>query len=261
MQLGGRRNALFFGVIVSVVFMILQINILHIAEMHTADEIIKFVVSDIMPSAANSLLLTYLAISAGLWPQLVYRLGIVAMVYIPPIIPKYDWYLSGVAWLLLAVATYIVVDRTNRDDRRTSRDVNYRRLRLRYVYHIMYLAVLTGLMFFMVGVFTYKPQAIMSNSMQPVFGRGSIVIVQRADGMQVQTGDIIQYVSAGRSITHRIIKIDQSSDGSGRRIIITKGDNSPSADKPITVEQVVGTVRAQIPLLGYPTVWLREVVQ
>jgi hypothetical protein len=55
-----------------------------------------------------------------------------------------------------------------------------------------------------------------------------------------------------------VIAIDFTSDGSGKRVFLTQGDNSPSPDMPVKAEQIVGIVRAQVPYVGYPSVWLKE---
>ena len=115
-----------------------------------------------------------------------------------------------------------------------------------------------ALISFMTGAFSYRPQVIMSNSMKPVYERGAVVIVQKANPMDVQVGDIVQYEATGHSITHRVIAIDLTSDGSGKRVFLMQGDNSPSPDMPVQADQIVGIVRAQVPYVGYPSVWLKE---
>ena len=112
----------------------------------------------------------------------------------------------------------------------------------------------------MTGALTYKPSAIMSDSMVPTFSRGSMVIVQKlTNPMDINISDIIQYEAHDTVITHRVIVITQADDGSGKRTFITKGDNNPSRDEPISQDHVTGVVRAQIPYIGYPTVWLHEI--
>jgi len=95
----------------------------------------------------------------------------------------------------------------------------------------------------------------------PVFSRGSMVIVEKISAMDVKVGDIIQYKAPDKMITHRIIQIDLADDGSGERIFITKGDNNPSADEPVKPVQIIGVIRAEIPYIGYPTVWLKEMMK
>ena len=257
MLLAGRRNVLWIGIIVSIVFACTQIGLVQIMDIHTSIDFVKFGVSVLVPAIASSMLLTYLAFNAGLGPQLTYRLGLVAILFLPPIIPRYDWYLIGIVWLILSVAVYIAIDRTRRDLAINGR--HYRRAKR--AYDVMFLVVVIALALFMVGAFAYEPQVIMSNSMKPVFSRGSMVIVQKVNPMDVKVGDIVQYKAPGHTTTHRVVKIDFAEDGSGKRVYTTQGDNSPSPDPLVEGKQIVGVIRAQIPYLGYPTVWLNEFIK
>ncbi len=189
--------------------------------------------------------------------MLVYRLGLVAVTILPPIIPKYDWYLQGVSILLLTTSVYVVMDRYQQGKKAHVRHRSRRPIR---AYDIMSVSVMTGLALFMTGFFSYRPYTILSNSMKPVYSRGSMVIVQKIDDpMDIKVGDIVQYKRSSIMITHRVKAIDAAADGSGKKVFITKGDNSSSVDPPVTEAQIVGIIKSHIPLIGYPTVWLREV--
>ncbi len=257
MLLGGRRNVIWLGVIVSLILAVSQISLLQVSQVQSLGDGIKLTISTIVPAIISSFLLTYLAFNAGLASQLTYRLGMLTAVLLPPIIPKLDWYMTGIASVILAVAVYVSIDRTRKDI-----EINGRHYRHAHrAYDVMFITAMVALVMFMTGFFSYKPQAIMSDSMQPVYGRGAMVIVQKVPVMDVQVGDIVQYDVPGHSTTHRVIRIDFAPDGSGTRLYITKGDNSPSEDAPVKPEQIVGIVRAEIPYVGYPSVWLREIVK
>lgn len=251
-----RRLIVPFGVVVAIAFAFVIMPINQLTSVTSAEVAIKVITATVVPSIASSLLLTYLAVAAGFGSMVVYRLGVVAIGLLPPIIPNYDWYLIGISSLILVVAVYLVVDsmlqeqstRTNRHYRLVQRASN-----------AMYMLVIVSLVSFMTGVFSYRPIAIVSNSMQPVYSRGAMVVIQRVDeSMDIEVGDIVQYQTEGKTITHRVVAVDAASDGSGNRVYTTKGDNSPSRDPIISRQQIVGVVRAQIPYIGYPTVWLRE---
>lgn len=259
MLLAGRRNIMGFGFIVSLVFALQQMNLVGLLGVNELGDLIKIGVADTIPMIILSFLLTYLSITAGFGSQLMLRLGLVAATVLPPIIPKYDWYMTGVSLLLLAIAVYIVMDQTREHagDTRTHRT---RQHHSRMAFDIMFTLLMVGLVLFMTGALSYRPRAIVSNSMKPIFERGAIVIVQKVSPMDVSIGDIVQYEVPGRSITHRVMKIRESDDGSGKRIFITKGDNNPSPDPPVREDQVVGIIRAEIPYVGYPSVWLNEAI-
>ncbi|NCU37588.1 signal peptidase I [Candidatus Saccharibacteria bacterium] len=257
--MAGRRNVVWFGLIVAVVFALQYVNIMGLATAQNPEDLIKMLVADFVPGLVMSMLLTYLAFSAGLSAQLTYRLGVVAITILPPIIPKYDWYLLGVSSILLAIAIYITVDRhrQSREQRPTRR-----RNHMARATDIVIACLVVALAMFTSGLFAYKPVTIMSDSMRPVYARGSMVIIRKnIQPVDIQVGDIIQYEREAITITHRVVAINAASDGSDARVFTTKGDNSPSIDPPVTEQQVVGVVRAQVPLVGYPTVWLRELSQ
>lgn len=253
--LAKRRNIIWFGAIVTIVFALPYVNLGHIATANSGEDIIKLLISDITPGLIGSLLSTYLAVACGLPSQMTYRLGIVAMTILPPILPKYDWYLLGVSSILLSIIIYLIVDKTQRHERPARGRHN-----AKLAFDVMWVGSMVALIMFMTGFFAYKPTAIMSNSMQPVFSRGALVIVKKnVPAVDISIGDIIQYEAHSRVVTHRVINIKQASDGSGEKVFIAKGDNNPSQDQPIKESQLIGVVNAQIPFAGYPTVWLREV--
>jgi signal peptidase len=256
--IAGRRNAVWFGVLVSVVLAAQQMNIGLIPHADGTAGIVKLVVSDFVPALAASFLLTYLAVTSGLPAVLTYRLGLVAIAILPPIIPKYDWYLQCISLLVLASILYFAVDRSQQD--RGERADTRHRHKARIASDVMGVALTVFLAIFMSGFLTYKPSVILSNSMKPVFSRGSMVIVQKKNNpLDVQVGDIVQYWRRDIKITHRVVAIDATGDGTGKKVYITKGDNNPSKDPPVNQSQVIGIVRAKIPFIGYPTVWLTEI--
>lgn len=257
MMLVSRRNMVWFGLVLALVIAVQQMNFGLIPHTVGLDGYIKLAISNFVPAILGSFLLTYMAITSGLPAMLTYRLGLLAIGIFPPIIPKFDWYLQGVSLIILVVCVYIALDRT-RQDKQPSHH-HYRRHPQR-AYDIMSVVVMACLVMFMTGVFSYKPSAIVSNSMKPVFSRGAIVVVQKIDDpMDVRVGDIVQYQRKDIMVTHRVVEIDASTDGSGKRVFITKGDNSPSKDAPVAETQIVGIVRSRVPLIGYPTVWLKEI--
>ena len=255
MLLGHRRNVRWLGALVVVVFAVAQMNLGQLFSVSTVEAYVKLITVDFIPAIVTSMLLTYLAFTSGLGAMLVYRLGMVAMTILPPVVPKHDWYIIGMSAMLVALAVYVTVEQTQRDHERG----RHHYTQVRRAYEAMMTATLVALVLFMTGIFTYKPMAIVSNSMVPVFSRGSVVIVQNAiDPMDIKVGDIIQYETTGKMITHRVVAIDAAADGSGKRVFITKGDNVGSRDPLVAASQVRGIIRSQIPYIGYPTIWLKE---
>ncbi len=255
----GRRSIRVLGIAATVVLALPFMSIGQIPDNLAGGQLVEMVFVDFAGALATSAILTYLAISAGLQAQLVYRVGLLAIVLLPPVIPKHDWYMIGMAAVVIPVAVYLVLEKFNHSE-------DYRRQTVRghdpsKVVNSMYFLVMVAMVMFMTGVFTYKPLVIMSNSMVPVFGRGSVVVVQKTRAVDIRQGDIVQYESSGKMVTHRVLDIKRDGSQLEDLVFTTQGDNSPSIDKPVRQNQIVGVVRGAVPIVGYPTVWLQEIIK
>lgn len=98
----------------------------------------------------------------------------------------------------------------------------------------------------------WKTMAITSGSMQPRIGIGDAVIVEPgvsslAPGRLVTFNDPVR---PGQMITHRLVTYNN--DGTWT----TKGDANANNDStPVPTSSIVGTAKAVIPYVGFPTVW------
>lgn len=112
---------------------------------------------------------------------------------------------------------------------------------------------------------------VVSESMEPVFFRGDIVVVEKTNfiGIQefnpndAQIGDIVVYNAAWfpNPVIHRIIN---ETTVNGSKYFVIKGDNNPVPDpyyvSPEQITERVVTIGDQpfiIPKIGYITIWLK----
>lgn len=252
----GRRN-LWFGVVMVIVFTLTHVTLTpFFLPGVTGMRVFELLVSHGIPVLASNVVLTYLVFVAGFGSAVTYRLALVASAILLPLIPRYDWYLEGIAGLLLAATVFIAVDYVRRDLHQS----HHSRHRVHSIYYqVMSMTLLGVFAAFMAGFFVYRPVAIMSNSMQPVFSRGDMVIVQKVgETMDIRVGDIVQYNKRNKNITHRVVGIHVGNEVTGQAYI-TKGDNNSSNDTEFVYSaEITGVVRGRIPLVGYPTIWVNE---
>lgn len=99
----------------------------------------------------------------------------------------------------------------------------------------------------------WSPVVMTSDSMAPSIRRGDVVVTKAFDGGELVPGNVVTFddpAGAGL-ITHRIISVDASG------AYQTKGDANPNADStPVTADQIRGTGRFLVTLVGLPAVWL-----
>ena len=98
--------------------------------------------------------------------------------------------------------------------------------------------------------FGWRVDTVLSGSMEPKLGIGSVVVTRPIPSQDIKTGDVITFRSPlnGQLVSHRVIAIID-----GNPVIFrTKGDANQTAD-PFTVpaSNLVGKISFHIPYLGY----------
>lgn len=102
-------------------------------------------------------------------------------------------------------------------------------------------------------VLGYRPAVVLSGSMEPTLGVGSIAFVQSVPSDEVQVGDVITFAdphAPERMITHRVAaKLERAGRPAAYR---TKGDANPRRD-PWTIELPprAGRLAFAVPDAGY----------
>ena len=104
--------------------------------------------------------------------------------------------------------------------------------------------------------FGWRVDAVLSGSMEPKLGVGSLVITHPVTAQEILPGDIISFYSPmnGKLTSHRVVALVQGTTTSFR----TKGDANEDMD-PFTVPaaNVAGKVSFHVPYLGYLTQFIQ----
>ncbi|MBO1741750.1 signal peptidase I [Leifsonia sp. TF02-11] len=100
------------------------------------------------------------------------------------------------------------------------------------------------------GADTYT---VLTRSMEPGLPPGTLLVVRPTAHDSLHVGDVVTYqLHSGKPdvVTHRIVRVEASSDGTKR--YITQGDANAVADaSPVRAEQVRGRVWYAIPAVGW----------
>lgn len=103
-------------------------------------------------------------------------------------------------------------------------------------------------------LFGYEIKTVLSGSMEPTIQTGSIIAVRTLEPKEKQhltTNDVITFLEADdKLVTHRIIDVTQSSDGT---LYTTQGDNNNGPDRePVLADNVIASYEGfTIPYVGY----------
>ncbi|BCR84780.1 signal peptidase complex catalytic subunit SEC11 [Aspergillus chevalieri] len=122
---------------------------------------------------------------------------------------------------------------------------------------------------------------VLSGSMEPAFQRGDLLFLwNRAP--RAELGEVVVYNVRGKDIpiVHRVVRTFPEVEGKGKNVkevedastvpnnmLLTKGDNNVADDTELYArgqdylnreEDIVGSVRGYIPMVGYVTIMLSE---
>jgi len=114
-----------------------------------------------------------------------------------------------------------------------------------------------------------KPvMAVMSDSMEPTYERGDLVVIKGIEKEEIEQGDVVVYYNRFKHIpvVHRVVDMREYN---GHTYFITQGDNqktNPMPDQevglapPLTIEDIRGEVVFSLPNLGLVKVYFSEMV-
>ena len=245
-------------IVIAFLFTLIDIDLYNIIGLTNKAEIFKTIFSVILPATIKNLSLNYIAKTSGYITSLIYLLPQKLTSIILPILPDLDWYFISLVGILLPILALIIIK--NLDDRIESPKSKFRLKKEKPIRIIILIIPLIIFCLFIAGIFKYKPTAIVSNSMHPIFDRGDVVIIEKLDrkkSRNLKKYDIIEYKLKNIIVSHRIIHIEKHNDGSIS--YITKGDNNNTADnEKVSSNQIIGIVKFRIPKVGYPSVWLND---
>lgn len=249
-------------ILITMLMIVIDIEIMNINYYFNSSELFfKYFFSTIFPIITSNILCTYLVIVGGFKTSLTFRMPLILIKLLIPIQPDLDWFFTAIYEGLLPIVIYLFVSKyhLNRTSKESRRIIKKSTPRFRFIL----VGFLIIFCFFIAGIFSYKPIAVMSGSMEPIFYRGDLVIVEKIkndnDCQKLKLYDIIEYRLDKRVVLHRIIKIENKE---GKLIFTTKGDNNELPDElPVETSQVVGKIKFTVKYAGYPSVLLNEYFQ
>ena len=106
--------------------------------------------------------------------------------------------------------------------------------------------------------FQYGAIVIATGSMTGEINKGDVIIYERYEDQTIKEGQVIVYRDQTTRIVHRVIEI-QNIGGEIR--YFTKGDANRDPDLGYRTESdIVGLTDLKVAYVGYPTLWLRELI-
>ena len=107
--------------------------------------------------------------------------------------------------------------------------------------------------------FRFGALVIATESMTGEINKGDVIVYERYDGQAVKEGQVIVFLQDGTRIVHRVVAVENIG---GEVRYYTKGDANEVLDRGYRVaSDIVGTTDMKLAFIGYPTLWIREIIK
>lgn len=253
----GEKNKLILLLSV-IIFVLVDINnVLFLYDLKTASGIFELLEVQLLPIIAENLLLTYCSIKSGYRTSIIYLLLMRIPKYLVPIMPDLGEYLEIILNLIFPVIVLFALVKTDKKYQKSEKKI----VQSKFVSITYYLSValLVMVVYLTSNLFSYYAITIGSESMTPKIDKGDVVIVKKVKKTNdLRVGDILVYNKDYKTVVHRIVQIREEGN---EFIYTTKGDaNNEADDYPVYERDIQGVVKFKFKFIGYPTIWLNELI-
>ncbi|MEM3728607.1 MAG: signal peptidase I [Candidatus Bathyarchaeia archaeon] len=262
------KKRIFFGLaLTSLFYTFISFPLAKFLTLSEPAETAKFMSSSLLPTLAQNLLATYLALLGGPAASMAYLGVLEAFEWLSPILPNPSWAIKALITTLTPTIGFLTINQTVRPftlmrygiiskaeakpkphrTKKTSSSLSWITIALTALI----------LVWSSTGLLGFQSSIIASGSMRPTLDVGDIAITVPTPPEKIKVGDIIQYWREGESAPtiHRVIEINSAG---GITHITTKGDANNAPDEPITATKPLGKVIFVIPKLGWVSIYLKD---
>ena len=239
-------------IIMVMIDMVVYIDVYNMAGAQKIIDVVAFVC---LASIANNLLYNYTSNKYGFVGIIVYRLITVLYTYIIPIVPNVEIFFRSIMRMVYPYIIFQILEYTFEKKKMIIPDEDKRRNLITKIILII-IAVLLAML--ISCQFKYGALVIATESMTGSIDKGDAVIYEQFDGQNIEKGQVIIFDKDGTKTVHRVMGIKNVN---GELRYITKGDaNQQEDDGYITNDEICGIVNFKIQKIGYPSIWLRDIL-
>ena len=209
----------------------------------------------LLPAVTANFLYHYLSKRYGCLPGMVYRLLTTLYVYFIPTAPLMNDALSSVIKILVPVGLLLLLSALFDKKERVARK---KPSKWSYVGTAFAVVVMISIAMLISCQFRFGALVIATESMTGEINKGDMIIYDSYRDQGIREGQVIVFQRNKSRIVHRVVEI-KNIDGEVR--YYTKGDANEDRDAGYVLSSdIVGLTDLKVAYVGYPTLWLREVI-
>ena len=210
----------------------------------------------LFPALTGNVLYHYVSKKFGAVPNIIFRLIITLYAYVLPITSGISDSLLSFIWLILPLVIFFFVRAIYRKGKKSPKEKNGK---FSYISMGATAVLMLSIVMIISCQFTIGALVIATESMTGEINKGDVIIFEKYDDQKIKENQVIVFRSDTSMIVHRVIKIETIGD---ERRYFTKGDANDSPDAGYVLEaDIVGLTDFKIPYIGFPTLWLNEIIR
>ena len=257
----GENNKIVIVLSMLIFVLVDVITLIHMYDLNNISKILELITVVIIPSLSKNIMLTDFSCRYGYTPCLIYQLIMNLYAFLLPILPDYGIYLESVIMFLIPIILRAMINlRFGQEEKEGDfRDKHI----IKKIFTCICLFIIVFIIALCSNLFSLWIAIIGSGSMTPTINIGDAIIVDKSitkDLSGLAVGDILVFRVEDLIYTHRIVEINENN---GMYYISTKGDRKGNVIDlwTVTNDDIIGKVKFKIPYIGYPTVWLNNLLE
>ncbi len=258
-QCFGKGHAFLALILFSFSFTLLALPANQFGSVSSVAGLFQFVGKYGLPTLAEQMLATFMVLTVGPWPAIIYRVTLAASEWLPPVLPQLPWVVTAfvktvipaLAIPLLNIWIAPAADPKTKPAAANQKPAAGQGSWLGWIIVAVFAIIL---LWFNTGLFGVRPFLMSGVSMNPTLYAGDVVVTSNVAVTSVKVGDIIRYQRDGDLIVHRV---EQIYNDNGQLTFITRGDNNNVEDEPVPASAYEGKVILKIPKIGWVSILFR----
>ena len=228
----------------------------NVAGITTFNRFMDLVGLTLFPAISSNIYYHFSSRRYGAFPNIVFRLITTLYIYFIPTETAMSDAVLSIIKLVLPMIMYALVSALFE---KKKKKVRQKGKKLSTFTSILSSAAIVAIAMLISCQFRFGAIVIATDSMTGEINKGDMIIYERYDGQNIEEGQVIVFTKGESLIIHRVVRIDRV----GKEVrYYTKGDANNGEDAGYRIESdIVGLTDIKLPGVGYPTLWLREMIQ
>lgn len=227
----------------------------NLAGITSVNRFMDLVAMTLFPALTANIFYHYVSKRFGMIPIVVYRLITTLYIYLLPTTTAMPDALASCIKIVLPIVLFALTSALFEKEKKKA--VQKGRA-LGKVGTVLTVIVITGVAMLISCQFRFGALVIATESMTGEINKGDMILYERYDDQQIREGQVIVFSDGQSRIVHRVVKIENIG---GELRYYTKGDANNTLDIGYrTDEDIVGLTDLKIAYIGYPTLWLHEIL-